>query len=61
MSESKISTHDLERGVASEPLYNATIKNLSWHNITVTVSDRKTKASKQLLDDVYGEVKAGEK
>ncbi|KAL9128565.1 MAG: hypothetical protein Q9175_007501 [Cornicularia normoerica] len=60
MSESKISTHDLERGVASEPLYNATIKNLSWHNITVTVSDRKTKASKQLLDDVYGEVKAGE-
>ena len=58
MSESEIS--DLERGAASEPLHNSTIKNLSWHNITVTVSDRKTGEPKQLLDDVNGEVKAGE-
>ena len=61
MSESEISTHDLERGATSESLYNSTIKNLSWHGITVTVSDRKTKAPKQLLDDVNGEVKAGKK
>lgn len=61
MSESEMSTHDMERGAASEPLYNSTIKNLSWHEITVTVSDRRTKAPKQLLDDVNGEVKAGEK
>ena len=60
MSGSETSAHDLEHGVASEPLYNSTIKNLSWHGITVTVSDRKTKAPKQLLDDVNGEVKAGE-
>lgn len=60
MSDSEMSTQDLERGAAIEPLYNATIKNLSWHDITVTVSDRKTKALKQLLDDVNGEVKAGE-
>lgn len=60
MSGSEISTHDLEHGVASEPLYNSTIRNLSWHDITVTVSDRKTKAPKQLLVDVRGEIKAGE-
>ena len=60
MSGSETSTYDLEHGVASEPLYNSTIKNLSWHGISVTVSDRKTKAPKQLLDDVNGEVKAGE-
>lgn len=61
MSESEISAHDLERGAASEPLYNSTLKNLSWHDITVTVRDRKTKAPKQLLNNVNGEVKAGEK
>lgn len=60
MSESEISTHYMERGAASEPLYNSAIKDLSWHEITVTVSDRRTKAPKQLLDDVNGEVKAGE-
>ena len=59
MSDSELSTHDLEPGLTSEHLYNSTIKNLSWHGITVTVSDRKTKAPKQLLDDVHGEVKAG--
>ena len=61
MSKSEILTHDLERGAASSSLYNSAIKYLSWHNITVTVSDRKTKATKQLLDDVNGEVKAGER
>lgn len=61
MSDCEVSTHNLERGAASETLYNSTIKDLSWHGITVTVSDRKKKAPKQLLDDVNGEVKAGEK
>lgn len=60
MSESENSNHDLERGAASEPLYNSNIKNLSWHGITVTVDDRKTKAPKKLLDNVDGEVQAGE-
>lgn len=60
MSESESSSHDLERGAASEPLYNSNIKNLFWHGITVKVNDRKTKAPKNLLDDVNGEVKAGE-
>lgn len=61
MSESQNSNPDLERGAAPEPLYNSTIKSLSWRSVTVTVNDRKTKAPKQLLDDVSGEVKAGEK
>lgn len=61
MAKSETSTHDMEQGAVPEPLYNSTLKNLSWQNITVTVSDRKTKAPKLLLDDVSGEIKAGEK
>ena len=61
MAESENSAHDLECGQAAKPLYNSTVKKLSWQNITVTVSDRKTKAPKKLLDDVNGEIKAGEK
>lgn len=61
MSESESSNHDLERGAASEPLYNSNIQNLSFHCITVTVNDRIVKAPKQLLNDVSGEVKAGER
>ena len=61
MAKSELPTHDLEYGAASEPLYNSIIKDLCWHDVTVTVSDRKTKAPKHLLDNVNGEVKAGEK
>ena len=61
MVEYELSTHDLEHGAASEPLYNSSIKDLCWHDVTVTVNDRKTKAPKRLLDNVTGEVKAGER
>ena len=61
MSEADVPTQDLERGSPSEPLYNSIIKDLSWQNVTVTVTHRKTKAPIKLLDDVNGEVKAGKR
>ena len=61
MAEFELSAHDIEHSAASEPLYNSSVKDLCWHDVTVTVSDRKTKAPKCLLDNVNGEVKAGER
>ncbi|KAL9102700.1 MAG: hypothetical protein Q9163_002191 [Psora crenata] len=60
MSDSEGFTRNLETGLASEPLYNSTIKEFSWHAVSVTVKDRKTKEPKRLLDNVSGSVKAGE-
>ncbi|KAL9124024.1 MAG: hypothetical protein Q9217_006602 [Psora testacea] len=60
MSDSAASKPDLEQGVASEPLYNSTIREFSWQEVTVTVKERKSKEPKRLLENVNGNVKAGE-
>ena len=57
-SHHELSELDVEQGKASETLFNASIRALSWDNLTVTVIDRKTKAPKKLL--VSGDVRAGE-
>lgn len=44
----------------SHLLRNTTVHNISWSGITVTVTDRKTKQPKTLLDNVHGYVEAGE-
>lgn len=51
---------DLEQARLDEPLFNNALQRLTWSDLTVTVNDRKTKAPKTLLDNVSGEVKAGE-
>ena len=59
MSGFNRSDHDVERAMIAEPLHNKTINNFTWDSITVTVTDRKTKSPKKLLDNVSGDVKAG--
>ena len=59
MSDFNSSDRDVERGTVIEPLYNSTLNKLTWEGVTVTVTDRKTKAPKKLLDNVGGDVKAG--
>jgi hypothetical protein len=41
-------------------LKNSTVQSLIWSGITVTVPDRETRLSKQILTDVRGCVAAGE-
>lgn len=51
---------DLEqRPAAEKQLTNITVHNIIWRGVTVTVTDRKTKQSKTLVDNVEGIVKAG--
>lgn len=52
---------DVERHAATEAyLRNTTVKNISWHDITVTVKDRETKQPKVVVDKVEGYVEAGQ-
>lgn len=60
VSHQKIPDPDLERAKVIEPLFNTVVRDMTWNELTVTVTDRKTKAPKQLLEDVSGQVKAGE-
>lgn len=51
---------DIEKDAGGYPhLTNATIRSFSWDGVTVTVKDRQTKQSKEILSDVSGIVKAG--
>ena len=59
-SHRELSDLDVEQGKASETLFNSSIRILSWDSLTVTVTDRKSKAPKRLLDNVSGNVRAGE-
>jgi hypothetical protein len=40
-------------------MLNDIVHSLSWSNITLTVEDRSTKKSKNLVSNVSGRVKAG--
>ncbi|KAG9241223.1 P-loop containing nucleoside triphosphate hydrolase protein [Calycina marina] len=52
---------DLEKGnVTDLHLHNSTILDYMWQDVTITVTDRKTKQPRSLLHDVSGIVKAGE-
>ena len=63
MPNSNPSSHeDVEKGAAAldyAHLTNATVHGYSWENVTVTVKDRSTKESIDLLSDVSGLVEAG--
>ncbi|KAG8527886.1 uncharacterized protein KY384_006802 [Bacidia gigantensis] len=60
MSEPPSPGEDPEKGGIAEQLHNSTIKKLTWDNVTVTVKDRKTGDPKNLLENVGGNVSAGE-
>ncbi|KAI4723664.1 putative ABC transporter [Aureobasidium sp. EXF-10727] len=52
---------DTERQASHELyMFNDVVHSLSWSNITLTVEDRLTKESKDLVSNVGGHVKAGE-
>jgi hypothetical protein len=63
MPSSNLSSHeDVEKGTAAvnyAHLTNTTVHGYSWENVTVTVKDRSTKESIDLLSDVSGLVEAG--
>ncbi|KAJ5172400.1 hypothetical protein N7492_004993 [Penicillium capsulatum] len=51
---------DLERGDGSDFLRNSIVRDFSWRGLTVTVKDRQTKAARDLINGVSGEVRQGE-
>ena len=59
MSPSMATEQDLEQGVTFEPRLSSKMGEFSWEGVTVTVTNRKTKAPMRLLDNVSGHVKAG--
>ncbi|KAJ5773823.1 hypothetical protein N7457_008719 [Penicillium paradoxum] len=54
------STADLERNGGENFLMNETVRNFSWHGLTVTVKDRETKKARDLINDISGDVQRGE-
>ncbi|KAL3440417.1 P-loop containing nucleoside triphosphate hydrolase protein [Aspergillus insuetus] len=53
-------TQDLERNDTQNFLRNETVNCFSWSGLTVTVKDRQTKQARDLLNDITGDVQAGE-
>lgn len=53
------STPDLERNDGSQFLMNHTVRDFSWSGLTVTVKDRQTKQSRDLINDISGDVHRG--
>ncbi|PQE30924.1 ABC transporter protein [Rutstroemia sp. NJR-2017a WRK4] len=52
---------DVEHAAVDDThLRNATVRNFSWQDVTVTVKDNETKHPKAILDGVSGIVEAGE-
>ncbi|KAJ5943668.1 hypothetical protein N7516_003836 [Penicillium verrucosum] len=51
---------DLERNDSGRFLMNETVRNFSWQGLTVTVKDRETKKSRDLINDISGDVQHGE-
>lgn len=52
-------TPDLEWNDSGHFLMNETVRNFSWQGLTVTVKDRETKKSRDLINDISGDVKHG--
>jgi hypothetical protein len=52
-------TLDLEQNDSGHFLMNETVRNFSWQGLTVTVKDRETKESRDLLNDISGDVQHG--
>ncbi|KAF3386971.1 Arginine--tRNA ligase, cytoplasmic [Penicillium rolfsii] len=53
-------TLDVEWDADSRFLMNHSVKNFSWSGLTVTVKDRQTKAARDLINDISGDVQQGE-
>ena len=51
---------DAEKGSGYSQLINDTVQSYCWSNVTVTVKDRKSRESLDILSDVNGIVQAGE-
>ncbi|CAG8942586.1 unnamed protein product [Penicillium salamii] len=51
---------DLERNDGGDFLMNQTVQNFSWRDLTVTVKDRETKQSRDLINSISGDAQHGE-
>lgn len=51
---------DIEKGADYAQLVNDSVQSFSWENVTVTVKDRATKESLEILSGVSGSTQAGE-
>ncbi|OQD82960.1 hypothetical protein PENANT_c019G07340 [Penicillium antarcticum] len=51
---------DLENNDNGKFLVNQTVHDFSWRGLTVTVKDRETKQSRDLINDISGDVQKGE-
>ncbi|CAG8152621.1 unnamed protein product [Penicillium salamii] len=51
---------DLERNDGGDFLMNRTVQNFSWRDLTVTVKDRETKQSRDLINLISGDAQQGE-
>lgn len=52
-------SQDLERGDNTDFLRNTVVGDFSWQGLTVTVKDRETKDSRDLINGVSGDVRQG--
>ena len=50
---------DLEKSVSHDYMTNSDVDEMTWTNISVTVTDKNTKQPKLLLSSVSGQLKAG--
>jgi hypothetical protein len=50
---------DLECNDNGNFLVNQTVHDFSWQGLTVTVKDRETKQSRDLINDISGDVQQG--
>ncbi|CAG7981755.1 unnamed protein product [Penicillium olsonii] len=51
---------DLERNDSGDFLMNQTVQNFSWKDLTVTVKDRETKNTRDLINSISGDAQHGE-
>ena len=50
---------DLERNDSGDFLMNQTVQNFSWKDLTVTVKDRETKNTRDLINSISGDAQHG--
>ena len=60
MNKGMAQVHDVEAAPDDSHLYNDNVESVSWKSVGVHLPDKATKARKDLLWSVSGDVKAGE-
>lgn len=58
----RLANMDVEKFIGGDyaQLTNTNVRSFGWRGVTVTVKDRQTKESKNILNEINGMVKCGE-